>query len=97
MERTIVLIGIVSFGTFFALIFGSAASSYIYNETWLANDNEIPECVMSPAVDVNCSQNYDEYLNGLFWWSSFVGSIILAVGSMFAVIIYKKRPALRTN
>ena len=97
MKRTSALIGIVSFGTFFALIFGGVVFNFVYNENWLANGNEVYQCVYSSSVGKNCSENYDEYLHGLFWWGNFMGIIILIAGSVIATIIYKKRPAMRAN
>jgi hypothetical protein len=97
MFHTAVLIGIIVFSTFFALIFSSEATSYLYNQTWLANDKEIPECLLSAPTVMNCPQTDGEYLSGLFWWSNSVGIVILIMGALFAVIIYKKRPVARTN
>ena len=97
MKRTIALIGIVILGTFFAVILSSGATSYLYNKTWLVNNNEIPECLMSASTAMNCPHVDGEYFSGLFWWSNFVGIAILTVGAIFVVVIYKKRHVMRIN
>ena len=68
-----------------------------YTETWIANGNEAPQCVMTSSAGVNCTQNYDEYLDGMSWWAGSVGILILIAGSVFAVIVYEKRPIARAN
>ena len=97
MKHTSTLIGIAGFGTFFALILGGVVFNFIYNENWLADGTEVYQCVYSSSVGTNCSENYDEYLHGLFWWGNLMGLTILITGSVITTIIYKKRPAVRAN
>lgn len=90
MNRTIVFITIIAIGTFFAMILSSGATSYLYTKNWLANDNEIPECLQYSPVAIDCAEK-TEYLNGLFWWSNITLFGILIAGVTSCIILWKKR------
>jgi hypothetical protein len=97
MKCTVLLIGMIIVNTFMALIFSADATRYLYNQTWLANGNEIPECLMHAFTVVNCPQTDREYLDGLFWWSNTVEIGILILGTVLSVMTYKRRPVARRH
>lgn len=96
MNRTIVFIGIIAISTFFAMILSSGATSYLYNKNWLANENEIPECLLYSPVTIDCAEK-TEYLNGLFWWSNIISFSILIAGVASCIILWKKRTVVRRS
>ena len=95
--RVLIIIGSLVFATFVALIFGAAATSYIYNKAWLANGNDIPECLKSAATVRNCAQIDGEYLDGLDLWSNVTSFSILITSIVLGVKLYKKKIAVRNN
>lgn len=88
--RILTIIVVMACSTFFGMTVSAAAVSYVYNKSWLANDNEIPECLLYAPVTLDCAEN-SEYLNGLFWWSNIVSFGILGAGSASCIALWKKR------
>lgn len=88
--RILIIIVVVVCGTFFGMTVSGGAVSYVYNKSWLANDNEIPECLLYASVTLDCAEN-SEYLNGLFWWSNIVSFGILGAGLASCIMLWKKR------
>ena len=92
----LIIIGIVIFGTFAAMVAGSIASSYLYNKIWLASGNDLSECMKFVYVE-NCTLG-NEYLEGLDFWGKLVSFGILIIGVVIGVIICKNKiPTLKNG
>ena len=94
MQRFIMLtivIGIVVFTTIVELMGGSIAHSYLYNNIWLASDNDIPECLTSYDNGFTCPHTDPEYYHGFYWSNKIMTISILVAGTVFGVKLYRKK------
>ena len=94
MQRFIMLtivIGIVVFTTIVELMGGSIAHSYLYNNIWLASDNDTPECLTSYDNGFTCPHTDPEYYHGFYWSNKIMTISILVAGTVFGVKLYRKK------
>ena len=89
--KLILTIGIVVLTTLVALLGGSIAHSYLYNNIWLASGNEIPECQNPNDNSFACPHSDPEYYHGFFWSNRIMTISILVVGTVFGVKLYRKK------
>ncbi|MCH9658236.1 hypothetical protein K0U27_06005 [archaeon] len=87
----IILIGIIVFTTIVALIGGSIAHSYIYNQIWLADGNDPPECMKSYANHFACPHTDAEYYHGFYWSNHMMDILILTTGIVLGIRLYRKK------
>ena len=92
-----ILIGSVVFTTMVALIGGSIAHSYLYNNIWLASGNDSPECMTPYANPFACPHTDPEYYHGFFWSSHIMDIIIWTAGIVFGTILYRKKTSSITK
>ena len=97
MKRSIMLIGIVAFVTFVALILGGAGTNYLYNMVWIASSNEISECLQFVFVSQNCGELLPAYYEGSYWLSHVTFFSILIAGIVFGVKLYKRKITVKNN
>ena len=87
----VILIGIVVFTTLVALLGGSIAQSYLYNNIWLANGNETPECLSPYDNSFTCPHTDPEYYHGFYWSNRIMTISILIAGTVFGLNLYRRR------
>jgi len=90
------LIGIVAFATFVALMLGGAATNYLYNMVWIASSNEISLCLQFVFVGQNCDE-LPAYYEGSYWLSTVTFFSILIAGIVFGVKLYKRKIIVKSN
>lgn len=89
--KLLLTIGIVVLTTLVALLGGSIAHSYIYNNIWLASGNETPECQTPNDNRFTCPHTDPEYYHGFFWSNRIMTISILVAGTVFGANLYRKR------
>ena len=89
--RFLIIVVIVIFATFVALIFGAVATSYLYTKIWLASGNDVPECLKFASNVIHCEQMNNEYIRGLDLWSIFISFSILITSVIVVIKLYIKK------
>ena len=92
-----ILIGLVIFATLAVMIGASIAHSYIYNQLWLADGNDPPECMKMYANTFACPHTDAEYYHGFYWSNHILDIVILTAGIVFGVQLYRKKTSSITK
>ena len=87
----VILIGLVIFTTLIVLFGANIAHSHIYNQIWLADGNDTPECMKSYANTFACPHTDAEYYHGFYWSSHIMDIIIWSTGIILGVKLYRKK------
>ena len=86
-----ILIGAVIITTLIVLLGASIAHSHIYNQLWLADGNDIPECLKMYTNTFACPHTDAEYYHGFYWSYHIMDIIIWTIAIIVGVKLYRKK------